>query len=169
MAGEGQHAWRIQARWEAQRDDLSSRFQMLSSTCAPLTRASRMVAFGLRPTSLKTMGLMFGESASWHCVRKPARPTFVQVLSGQQRVKGLIPKICDGVRAILNSAPSQDFQVSFSSSNFMCRWFKIEVFCLELRKIVFLFGTQKKGGTLGRSRGAVRNPSWVFSRGCPVK
>lgn len=53
--------------------------------------------------------------------QETSEATFVQVLSGQQCVKGLIPKICDGVRAILNWVPSQDFQVSISSSNFMCR------------------------------------------------
>lgn len=37
---------------------------MLGSTCGVLTRGSRMVVFGLRPTSLIIRGFMFGESAS---------------------------------------------------------------------------------------------------------
>ena len=36
-------------------------------------------------------------------------PTFVQILSGQQRRKDLIPEICDGVKSILNLVPSHDF------------------------------------------------------------
>lgn len=44
-------------------NDLSARIQMLGSTCGVLTRGSRMVVFGLRPTSLIIMGFMFGESA----------------------------------------------------------------------------------------------------------
>ena len=74
-----------------------------------LARGSRMVAFGLMFPDLKTMGLTFEESASWYWVRKAVMPTFVQILSGQQCRKDLIPEICDEVRPILNLVPSHDF------------------------------------------------------------
>ena len=74
-----------------------------------LAKGSRMAAFGLMFPDLKTMGLMFEESASWYWVRKAVMPTFVQILSGQQHRKDLIPEICDGVKSILSLVPSHDF------------------------------------------------------------
>lgn len=74
-----------------------------------LARGSRMVAFGLMFPDLKTMGLTFEESASWYWVRKAVMLTFVEILSGQQCRKDLIPEICDEVRSSLNLVPSHDF------------------------------------------------------------
>lgn len=62
---------------------------MLGSTCGALARVSRVVAFGLKPTNIRTTGFMFGESesrvlSSWHWVGQAVKPTFIQFLSGQQ-------------------------------------------------------------------------------------
>lgn len=76
-----------------------------------------MVAFGLGPTSLRSM---------WFCLEKlHQRPVFTALgQSGKQLSmvnssrRDLVLEICDRVRVTLNFKPSQDFHGLFSSLTF---------------------------------------------------